>query len=152
MNLTYVKSFGIFNSEGWRKEIDALLLIDYLILNRDRHGANIEVLKDPNTKKTRLAPLYDHGLSLLFSCITKEDVRNYDTMDDKRIQCFVGSDSVKENLKLIKRNPVKRGLSTKDREYLFYNMDDVIPDYLQEAIWNMIIKRWKAYENMQNKR
>ena len=146
------KPIGFCDRMGWRKEIDAMLLIDYLILNRDRHGANIEVLKDPNTKKTRLAPLYDHGLSLLFSCITKEEVRNYDVMEDKRIQCFVGSDSAKENLNLIKRNPVNRMLSTKDREYLFYNMDDVIPEYLQDAIWDMIIKRWKAYEDMQNKR
>ena len=135
---------------GWRKEIDAMLLIDYLILNRDRHGANMEVLKDPISKKDRLAPLYDHGLSLLFSCITKKDVDTFDVMEDKRIQCFVGSDSAYNNLKLIKHNPVKKILTIKDREYIFSDLENVIPVYLQDAIWNMIITRWKVYEDLQN--
>ena len=135
---------------GWRKEIDEMLLIDYLILNRDRHGANIEVLKDPTSKKDRLAPLYDHGLSLLFSCITKGDVDAFDVMEDKRIQCFVGSASAYDNLKLIKHNPVNNKLTNKDREYIFFGLENVLPVYLQDAIWNMIITRWKVYEDLQN--
>ena len=46
---------------GWQDTIDAMLLTDYLILNRDRHGANIEVLKSTKTNETRLTPLYDHA-------------------------------------------------------------------------------------------
>ena len=41
------------------------ILTAYLILNRDRHGANIEVLRNSRKKTVRLAPLFDHGLSLL---------------------------------------------------------------------------------------
>ena len=53
---------------GWQFYIDQMLLIDYLILNRDRHGANIEILQSWAEKTYRPAPLFDHGLSLLFSC------------------------------------------------------------------------------------
>ncbi|MBQ4463232.1 MAG: hypothetical protein II915_02325, partial [Eubacterium sp.] len=80
----------------------------------------------------------------------KKDVDTFDVMEDKRIQCFVGSDSAYNNLKLIKHNPVKKILTIKDREYIFSDLENVIPVYLQDAIWNMIITRWKVYEDLQN--
>lgn len=43
-----------------------MFLLDYIICNRDRHGANIEVLQKGDTY--RLAPLFDNGLSFMFSC------------------------------------------------------------------------------------
>lgn len=30
---------------GWLEDIQRMMLVDYLIANRDRHGANIEVLR-----------------------------------------------------------------------------------------------------------
>ncbi len=53
---------------GWGKYIWQMLVVDYLILNRDRHGANIEVLRDKKKESICLAPLFDHGLSLLCRC------------------------------------------------------------------------------------
>ena len=35
---------------GWTEFIDQMLVVDYLILNRDRHGANIEVLRNSRKK------------------------------------------------------------------------------------------------------
>ena len=137
---------------GWRDEIDKMLFIDYLILNRDRHGANIDVLKDAKHKTVRLAPLYDHGLSLLFSCITRDEVQRFDMMEDKRVQCFAGSSSAWENLKLIKGIVSEYALKKSDRAYVFFGLEEILPDYLREAIWKMIWKRWKAYEDMQNSR
>lgn len=49
-----------------------MIAIDYLILNRDRHGANIEILRNARARILRIAPLFDHGLSLLYSCISDE--------------------------------------------------------------------------------
>ena len=49
--------------QGWGESIYQMLVVDYLILNRDRHGANIEVLRDTKRKTLRLAPIFDHGLS-----------------------------------------------------------------------------------------
>ena len=49
---------------GWSEYIYQMLVFDYLILNRDRHGANVEVLTNRYRKTVRLAPLFDHGVSL----------------------------------------------------------------------------------------
>ena len=45
---------------GWENTIYEMLIVDYLILNRDRHGANMEVLRNPRQRTVRLAPLFDH--------------------------------------------------------------------------------------------
>ena len=35
---------------GWEKYVYEMLVVDFLILNRDRHGANIEVLRNSEEK------------------------------------------------------------------------------------------------------
>ena len=85
---------------GWTDIINSMLMTDFLILNRDRHGANIEVLKGSG-KSVRLAPLYDHGLSLMFSCHTDSEMEAFDIMADLPVQSFIGGRSAYENMKLI---------------------------------------------------
>lgn len=41
------------------------MLLDYIIYNRDRHGANIEVLFDTLKEFYRLVDVFDNGLSLI---------------------------------------------------------------------------------------
>ena len=137
---------------GWRNQVDAMLLTDYLILNRDRHGANIEVLKNELSKSIRLAPLFDHGLSLIFSCITEEQAELFDVMEDKPVQSFVGSSSTFENLKLIQEAPDLHSLNEKDFEYLLYSLDDVLSRKHLDKIKEMIERRWCFYENMRDSR
>ena len=137
---------------GWEEYIYQMLVIDYLILNRDRHGANIEVLRDKKRKTMRLAPLFDHGVSLLCRCETEEAMERFDTEADLPVQSFVGSKSAKENLKLIPydRRPELNPLRESDREVLMQGLDEVIPKILQDKIWEMIWKRWNAYEAICN--
>jgi len=52
-------------------EIARLFAFDALILNEDRHTNNILFLYDPIQKSWELAPIFDHGLSLL------SDVKDY---------------------------------------------------------------------------
>ena len=52
-------------------EIGRLFAFDALILNEDRHTNNILFLYDPIQKSWELAPIFDHGLSLL------SDVKDY---------------------------------------------------------------------------
>lgn len=52
---------------GYSNYVNDIFLIDFLIMNRDRHGANIEVIKNTRNNTIRLSPLFDHGLSLFFS-------------------------------------------------------------------------------------
>ena len=140
--------------KGFKDYIWQMLVVDYLILNRDRHGANIEVLRNSKRKTIRLAPLFDHGLSLIFNCQSIEDVNKIDVLDDKPVQCFVGSRSAYENLKLIPANeyPSLNQLSESDKDILFDGLDDALPKIWQDKIWEMIWNRWCIYENLRNKR
>lgn len=134
---------------GWEEYIYQMLAVDYLILNRDRHGANIEVLRSSRKQTIRLAPLFDHGLSLLFSCTDDTAVAEFDVMADRRVNSYIGSGSAWENLHLIPMdklpafNPLKEG----DRSVLMRDLDSIISHVLQDKIWEMIWKRWCAYED-----
>ena len=135
---------------GWQSYIDTMLAVDYLILNRDRHGANIEILRNARKKTLRPAPLFDHGLSLLYSCLTKGEAEAFDIMEDKRCQNFIGSFSCYENLDLIseKKKIFSGKLKPSDRKKLFDGIDGILPEIYYERIWNMIYKRYKTYENL----
>lgn len=136
---------------GWEKEFSQMLLVDFLILNRDRHGANIEVIMDKKGK-VHLAPLFDHGISLMFNCYSDEEIEVFDILEDKAVQSFVGSNSTKENLKLIRSefaNSVT-ALKKEDRDYILSGMDRILSGKHMDKIWDMIWKRWLCYESMFN--
>ena len=137
---------------GWENTVYEMLIVDYLILNRDRHGANMEVLRNPRQRTVRLAPLFDHGLSLLSRCESTEAMLREDLMADKPVQCFVGSRSAWENLKLIPndRRPKLHPLTLGDRLILLDGLSDALDPQWLDRIWEMIWKRWQAYENICN--
>ena len=129
-----------------------MLIIDYLILNRDRHGANIEVLRSRSERSCRLSPLFDHGLSLYFSVHDEKELVNADPMADRRVQCFVGSGSAMRNLELI---PVEflrlpGGLKESDRDFLFTDLEDALSPAYRDAVWEMIWRRWQYFESLCN--
>ena len=138
--------------KGWGRYIYEMLLIDYLVLNRDRHGANIEVLRNKKNKSDRLAPLFDHGLSLACRCHSKDDLKTFDVMEDKKVQCFVGSSSTKENIELIPKEffDTLPELRENDFDILFDGLDGVIgKDYLR-VIRKMIWERWCSLDSIRN--
>lgn len=139
---------------GWENYIYEMLVVDFLILNRDRHGANIEVLRNSKKKTMRIAPLFDHGLSLLSRCRNIEEIENYDVMEDKAVQCYVGSRSTEDNLKLIPKDklPVLNTLKPTDKNIIMDGLNGIIPDILQNKIWDMIYKRWCYYEDFCNQK
>jgi len=139
---------------GWETYIYQMMVVDYLILNRDRHGANIEVLRNSRKKTLHLAPLFDHGLSFLCRCINDRQVEAFDVMEDKLCNNFIGSRSTWENLKLIpaEKRPALNPLRESDREILMEGLDGIISGVLQDKIWEMIWKRWCAYEDFCNSR
>ena len=135
---------------GWESTIYEMLVVDYLILNRDRHGANMEVLRNPRQKTVHLAPLFDHGLSLLSRCESTEAMLREDVTADKPVQCFVGSRSSRENLKLIPPDmrPQLNPLTSDSRAILLDGLSDALDQQWLDRIWEMIWKRWQAYENL----
>ena len=140
-------------NNGWGKYIYEMFVVDFLILNRDRHGANIEVLRNRKKRTIRLAPLFDHGLSLLFNCYTEEEISKFNPMDDKKINSYLGSNSARENLDLIPKDklPVFNCLKDSDKEVLFRDLHGVISQQMIDKIWEMIYSRWIFYENFCNK-
>ena len=137
---------------GWESTVYEMLVVDYLILNRDRHGANMEVLRNQWKKTIRLAPLFDHGLSLLSRCESSEAMLREDVMADKPVQCFVGSRSSWENLRLIprERRPPLHPLAENDRAILLEGLSEALDQQWLDRIWEMIWKRWQAYEDLCN--
>lgn len=137
---------------GWSRGIWEMLVCDFLILNRDRHGANMEVLRNRRTGRVQLAPLFDNGLSLIFSCKDRESLEKFDVLEDRRIQSFLGGCSALGNLKLIPHDemPELPGLEEQDREKLFAGLDYAIDRAWLDKIWNMISGRMKLYEDIRS--
>lgn len=141
--------------QGWENYIYEMLVADFLILNRDRHGANIEVLRNKQKRTIRLAPLFDHGLSLLFS--VKNDfsyLSEIHVMEDKRIQCFVGSNSALENLNLIPKTKLPMFNIPSEDEFndIFEDIDKILPEELLKKIKEMLWRRLNYYEDFCNKK
>ncbi len=136
--------------QGWQEYVDTMLAVDYLILNRDRHGANIEVLMNAGSHSIRIAPLFDHGLSLIYSCTSESEVRDFDVMKDRACQNFIGGRSCFENLRLIsdREKALKNKLRETDREILLDGLGEVLPAVYLDKIWTMIWERYKVYENL----
>ena len=136
---------------GWSEYIYQMLALDYLILNRDRHGANLEVLVNRQQKTVRLAPLFDHGVSL-FCRTPEEDLEKEDVLADKQVQCFVGSRSAWENLHLIPRDqfPPVNPLRESDQGILFDGLDGVLSKRRRDRSWEMIWRRWQRYETLRD--
>ncbi len=140
--------------QGWGDYFYQMLVVDYLILNRDRHGANIEILRNSRKKSYHPAPLFDHGLSLLFNCKDDEAAGVFDVMGEKPVNNYIGSRSTCENLQLIPKDqlPQLNPLKESDKAVLLDSLDGILSPVLQEKIWEMIWKRWCAYEDFCNSR
>ena len=73
-------------------------------------------------------------------------------MTDKPVQCFVGSRSAWDNLRLIPRDQFPRlaPLKESDRAYLLDGLDEALDQHWLDRSWEMIWRRWQAYENLRN--
>ena len=139
---------------GFGPYIYEMMAIDFIICNRDRHGANIEVLRNSKDKTIRLAPLFDHGMSLLFSCSDDESINNFDIMANKPVQCFTGTRSLFKNLELIPKDSLRifNPLKLSDKDYILKDLDGIISRTHQEKVFKMIYERFKYYEDFCNQR
>lgn len=135
---------------GWADHFYTMLAVDYLILNRDRHGANIEILKNNKTGNIRPAPLFDHGMSFVCRCADEDDVKSFDPLVDLAVQSFVGSRSAEKNLKLIppEEKPLLRRLEARDKDIIFAGLEGALPRPYLEKIWDIIWERWGRYESL----
>lgn len=139
-------------NNGWQKYIDTMLAVDYLILNRDRHGANIEVLRNGRKHTIRIAPLFDHGLSFLCSCYSDKEIEKFNILADKPCQNFIGSRSTFDNLNLItnKKEVFQSTLKLEDKGIILADLSSALSEIHLEKIWEMLWARWCEYEKLCN--
>lgn len=132
---------------GWEDKIKKIMLVDFLIANRDRHGANIEVLQSTDGD-LRLAPVFDSGLSFVFSCYEDEDrVQKFDPLTDVAANNFLGTRSLEENLRRFVGGRLDVGtFKSTDKHILFKGLEGALSHCHIEKIWEILQKRWGVYE------
>ncbi len=127
---------------GWSNAISTMMAFDYLIINRDRHGANVEVILRDDA--VELAPLFDHGVSFAFSCYNDEErIDSFDPMVDKNVNNYIGSRSLEENLDLVSQGALHGHLLSEDDTWLFRGLEEAIPACLKEKIAEIVTMRWQ---------
>ena len=134
---------------GFKKYLYNMLFVDYIIFNRDRHGANVEILIS-NNGNIRLSPLFDHGLSLLLGDYNNEKyINDYDIFKSEPTNSFFGTRSVYENLKFIESKSIihKSDLLNKDYEYIFKNLNNIIPQYVINKITKFLNERLRVWQD-----
>ena len=132
---------------GWETQIKKIMLIDYLIANRDRHGANIEVLQS-SVGDLRLAPVFDSGLSFVFSCYDDEKrLEAFDPLTDVNANNFLGTRSLEDNLhRFVGGGLDVKSLKATDKNILFEGLDGALSSCHIEKMWEILLKRWEVYE------
>lgn len=145
--------FAIRNN--WELYMYQMFLIDYLIANRDRHGSNLEVLRNEEDDGIRMAPLFDQGVSLLFSTYGDEKaIESFDVMKDFIVNNYIGSRSLEYNLSLIPHEfDLKIALLKREHwDYIFQDVEKVLSEKHIDKIWEMIWKRWCFFNEIRNKK
>lgn len=126
---------------GFTCYIDNMFLLDFLICNRDRHGANIEVLK---SDKIRLAPLFDNGISFTAPYGMNESaIKNFDISTDVVANNYLGSRSLEGNLNEISSPVLVNKLVPEDRRAIFYGLSECLPQIVKDKVWETIVRRYK---------
>lgn len=133
---------------GWAAGVAQMMLVDYLIANRDRHGSNIEVLID-RAGQPRLAPIFDNGLSLVAPYGDDvERIAAFDPLMPVATTNFLGSRSLEENVKSVAPVEVARPLVARDRELLLAGLEGAASPVLLDKIWQIVWERWCWYASL----
>jgi len=122
---------------GLTEFIDYLFIFDYLIINIDRHGRNIELLYDGS--QVVPAPIFDNGRCLTAECGNRlENILKWDYQEGGMGNTFVGSIYLEQNLNYISKSYRLPVLSETAYQHIFYGLHDVLENQhiavLKEAI------------------
>ncbi len=116
-------------------------IIHILLVNRDRHGANVEVVLADDGY--RLAPVFDSGLSLVFSAYGDEvRAAAFDPLSDVSANNYLGTRSLFENLKLIDAPLDVEPLSSAGLEDIMEGLEGVLPQAHRAKVEQIIRERW----------
>lgn len=130
---------------GWEDDVKRMMVVDWLIANRDRHGSNIEVLVD-GLGVARLAPIFDNGLSLVAPYAGDEErLLAFDPLTSVRTNNYLGSRLLEENLQYAADVDGIGSLSESDKDVLLDGLEGSVSNELLDKIWDIVWERWKVY-------
>lgn len=149
MRMENESKLGFINRMGLNDYFYNMFILDYLICNRDRHGANIEVLQEND--QYRLAPLFDNGLSFMFSCYKNgEEMEKYDYLKDGPVNNFIGSMQLSENLRLVPKEYLDK-IFVPSKEQLFKGLNmgmKEMPKQYWDCMYQMVKERVDYVKNL----
>ena len=131
---------------GFDSELYHMIIVDYLIVNRDRHGANLEVIYNSKTKQYRIAPLFDQGLSLVSPAYLESDVKSFNVTENRKVNSFLGQNDLDELIKLVPKaiyNSIKI-----DVDAIFNGLDAFAPKYYLDKCRELLEYRIKKIESI----
>lgn len=139
-------AYNWLHDSGLGEDIDTMILVDFLINNLDRHGANIELLKSSNNN-LRLAPIFDNGASFIYGVRDRESLAaKFDVTADFSAGNFIGSDSLFDNLDLI-QHPIYVNALDNQKQKIFYGLSRFISHTHINKIWELITWRYDYAKN-----
>jgi hypothetical protein len=118
---------------GFGEAIDKIILADFLIINRDRHGGNIEVLKDKK-ENLRVAPIFDNGVCLVSGCHDTATLNAFDYKLDTQIEHYLGSASLFENLKYIEKPVEVNAVDEVDLTQALQNIEGINDEFKRKIV------------------
>lgn len=134
-----------------RDMLSKMLMFDFIIINRDRHGANIELFKC-DSGGYRVAPLFDNGMSFLFYVSDDTAVRNFDITKDYNVNNYLGYHSLEKNLQFVDRRVKLNQLKRTDKASLFTGLTEILSKEHRDKIWDIIEWRYNYVASLQNNR
>lgn len=142
---------GLCERFGWAEQVQKIMLADFLIANRDRHGANIEVLQAKDGS-LRLAPVFDSGLSFVFSCYADErHVGEFDPLEDVNANNYLGTRSLEENVRRFVPHDIPvASLAPNDLDSLFIGLETAVSRTHINKMREIISERWNRFEEIRN--
>ena len=132
---------------GLQEYLDYIFIFDYLIMNVDRHGHNIELLYDNNNNFIP-SPIFDNGCALTHEYGNNMTlIQNWDYKSDITVNNFVGSIQLEKNLKNVSKQYKLPRLNDEAYRKMFYGLSDVLSKEHQQIIRTALEYR---YEKMLN--
>lgn len=124
--------------------IDKVMIFDYLIMNVDRHGNNIEILRD-SLGHMYPSPIFDNGRCLTFEYGTNTMLmQNFDYKSDTMANNFVDGIYLGGNLKHIRKQYKLKKLDENVFKKVFYGLNDasIITQRHQEILKTILYYRY----------
>ena len=71
----YIQKLESHNIKNAREKLENMFILDYIIMNEDRHLNNFGIIRDVNTLEwLDVAPIFDNGESLKIEYYDEEDI------------------------------------------------------------------------------